>query len=382
MHRRQTSNKNTGLTPENQWNYAVHHWQLTLSEREQKSDATHSKPKQLVVEYTIEDRNVECSVFAVERIPTSGIFYYEVKIESKQWLQVFIGLATEQMKVNEGVGLAERTYAYDSSGLIWGHEVEGCEHGVNDRPYINKGIPFNDGHVVGCGVDLEKGQIFYTKNGEIVIAGLSVDASLLLFPCVSLSELDQKIEANFGPNFLFNPAVIEKLRTGLTPENQWNSAAASCHKDLTLSEHQVTRLAKRKKLSDATHSEPKKLIVEHTGEPWSSTGSTNILDRSVFAVEPIPNSGIFYYEVKIEMNGCLNVYIGLATEQMGLMAGVGLAKTLTLTIVLAIFGVTRSRDVSTASTEDRTSTKEFLRMVTATSSGAAWIWKRGKSFTQ
>uniref|UniRef100_A0A183CGQ7 B30.2/SPRY domain-containing protein n=1 Tax=Globodera pallida TaxID=36090 RepID=A0A183CGQ7_GLOPA len=208
-----TSNKNTGLTPENQWNYAVHHWQLTLSEREQKSDATHSKPKQLVVEYTIEDRNVECSVFAVERIPTSGIFYYEVKIESKQWLQVFIGLATEQMKVNEGVGLAERTYAYDSSGLIWGHEVEGCEHGVNDRPYINKGIPFNDGHVVGCGVDLEKGQIFYTKNGEIVIAGLSVDASLLLFPCVSLSELDQKIEANFGPNFLFNPAVIEKLRT-------------------------------------------------------------------------------------------------------------------------------------------------------------------------
>uniref|UniRef100_A0A183CDP3 B30.2/SPRY domain-containing protein n=1 Tax=Globodera pallida TaxID=36090 RepID=A0A183CDP3_GLOPA len=189
----ETSNINTGLTPQNQWNSApaACHWQLTLSEREQKSDdATHSKPKQLVVEHTIyiEGRNLKCSVFAVERIPTSGIFYYEVKIESKRWLKVYIGLATQQMELNEGVGLAENTYAYDSLGLIWGHEVEGCEPGVNDRPYIQKEMPFNDGDVVGCGVDLEKGQIFYTKNGEIVIAGLSV-AKLPLFPCVSLTDL-------------------------------------------------------------------------------------------------------------------------------------------------------------------------------------------------
>uniref|UniRef100_A0A914HK77 SPRY domain-containing protein n=1 Tax=Globodera rostochiensis TaxID=31243 RepID=A0A914HK77_GLORO len=68
------------------------------------------------------------------------------------------------MELNEGVGLAEGTYAYDSSGNIWGHEVEGCKHGVNDRPYINK-EPFEDGHVVGCGMDLKKREIFYTLNG-------------------------------------------------------------------------------------------------------------------------------------------------------------------------------------------------------------------------
>uniref|UniRef100_A0A914H4S1 B30.2/SPRY domain-containing protein n=1 Tax=Globodera rostochiensis TaxID=31243 RepID=A0A914H4S1_GLORO len=250
----ETSNENPGLTPDNQWNSSVRHWQLTLSEREQLpddatdskrkklsdatdskrkklsdatdskrkklsdatdskrkklSDATHSEPKKLVVEYTGEGRNLECSVFAVRRIPTYGIFYYEVKIERKKGGKVFIGLATSQMEVNEAVGPAKNTYAYDSSGFILGHEVEGCFHS-NNRPYITKGIlPFKDGNVVGCGVDFENEQFFYTLNGEIVIAGLSVDASLLLLPCVSLTNKGQKIEANFGPDFLFK---LEKLK--------------------------------------------------------------------------------------------------------------------------------------------------------------------------
>uniref|UniRef100_A0A914H2W3 B30.2/SPRY domain-containing protein n=1 Tax=Globodera rostochiensis TaxID=31243 RepID=A0A914H2W3_GLORO len=240
----ETSNENPGLTTDNQWdsNDAACHEDLRLSERQvtrpdkrkKLSDATHSESKQLVVEHVVERLSyIEArrrsilthSVFAVQSIPTYGIFYYEVKIEWKEWLHVFVGLATKQMKLNEGVGHAKGTYAYDSSGIIWGHEVEGCAHGVNKRPYIDKEIPkFEDGDVVGCGVDLEKKQIFYTKNGEIVIAGLSVNANLPLFPCVSLTVMRQKIEANFGPDFLFKLEKLKNLKTekieNLKPEKQ------------------------------------------------------------------------------------------------------------------------------------------------------------------
>uniref|UniRef100_A0A914H6D6 Secreted SPRY domain-containing protein 24 n=1 Tax=Globodera rostochiensis TaxID=31243 RepID=A0A914H6D6_GLORO len=197
----ETSNENSGLTTDNQWDSdaAACHEDLKLSERQvtppaKRKKATHSEPKQLVVEHTREYSSSKLlyrSVFAVEQIPKSGIFYYEVKIKMKGCLDVYIGLATKQMELNEGVGPPKDTYAYDSSGIIWGHEVKGC------------------GQVVGCGVNLKNGKIFYTLDGEILIAGLSVDANLPLFPCVTLTNKGQKIEANFGPDFLFK---LEKLK--------------------------------------------------------------------------------------------------------------------------------------------------------------------------
>nr|AFN86181.1 secreted SPRY domain-containing protein 22 [Globodera rostochiensis] len=124
--------------------------------------------------------------------------------------------------------------------------------------------------------------------------------------CFVVAAIQLKIDASPPETLNENP--------GLTTDNQWNSDAAACHKDLRLSKLWVTPPAKRKK---ATHSEPKQLVVEHTGEAWSETGSSsstgsrplssaaskNIWERSVFAVEQIPKSGIFYYEVKIKMKG-------------------------------------------------------------------------------
>uniref|UniRef100_A0A183C558 B30.2/SPRY domain-containing protein n=1 Tax=Globodera pallida TaxID=36090 RepID=A0A183C558_GLOPA len=82
---------------------------------------------------------------------------------------------------------------------------------------------------------------------------------------------------------------------GLTPQNQWDSAAR--HKDLALSE-------------------PDRLIVKNKGN--------NRAQRSVFAEQPIPNEnfGIFYYEVTILGKKC-QVSIGIGTKRMPLNKWVG-----------------------------------------------------------
>uniref|UniRef100_A0A914I142 B30.2/SPRY domain-containing protein n=1 Tax=Globodera rostochiensis TaxID=31243 RepID=A0A914I142_GLORO len=82
---------------------------------------------------------------------------------------------------------------------------------------------------------------------------------------------------------------------GIPQQNRWDSAA--CHDKLTLSE-------------------PDRLIVEITEkDKWAW--------RSVLAEQPIEkNCGIFYYEVKILVDGD-GIHIGLGTEQMPLNKWVG-----------------------------------------------------------
>uniref|UniRef100_A0A914H9I1 B30.2/SPRY domain-containing protein n=1 Tax=Globodera rostochiensis TaxID=31243 RepID=A0A914H9I1_GLORO len=179
-----------GLTLQNRWDSAACHRGLALSEL-----------NRLIVQQN-EWHWGFCSVFAEEPIPKweFGIFYYEVKILGIGD-SVFIGLASNQMPLNVWAGRYEGTYAYQSNGNFIGHYFMGCSYN-SGRPCIGGKSSFGVGDVVGCGVHLATRQIIYTKNGELLeTTGLLIDSAAELFPCVSLSDSGDKIEANFGPNF-------------------------------------------------------------------------------------------------------------------------------------------------------------------------------------
>uniref|UniRef100_A0A914HCH8 B30.2/SPRY domain-containing protein n=1 Tax=Globodera rostochiensis TaxID=31243 RepID=A0A914HCH8_GLORO len=178
----------SGLTLQNRWDSAACHDQLAVI-----------GPDRLIVQFAGKDYEWR-SVLAELPIPKSGIFYYEVKIIGKGG-RVHIGLGTKKMPLSGWVGRYEDTYAYEGNGSFWGHEVEGCSHSFG-RPVISEKPEFGEGAVVGCGVDLATRQIIYTKNGDrLETTDLLVDSAADLFPCITLHDDGDKIEANFGPDF-------------------------------------------------------------------------------------------------------------------------------------------------------------------------------------
>uniref|UniRef100_A0A914ID39 BTB domain-containing protein n=1 Tax=Globodera rostochiensis TaxID=31243 RepID=A0A914ID39_GLORO len=120
---------------------------------------------------------------------------------------------------------------------------------------------------------------------NIVLSGVLTDAEKLnIVLYLHYSRPDRALPEPYKLHFPTNGRAWNK--SGLTPQNRWNSAA--CHDQLAFIG-------------------PDRLIVQHNGE--------NSKWRSVLAELAIPKSGIFYYEVTILEKGN-RVHIGLATKQM------------------------------------------------------------------
>nr|AFN86178.1 secreted SPRY domain-containing protein 15 [Globodera rostochiensis] len=189
------------LTLQNRWAYSARDEKLAWDSaaRDEKLELT--EPAGLIVQF-IGENSKHRSVRAKLPIPkgNSGIFYYEVTI-SGDGDAIYIGLATEQMPLRDThVGYNEGTYGYGSSGKFWGHEVGGCSHWGNERPYIDGQPKFDRNNIIGCGVNLKTRQIIYTHNGRpLETTGLLVaESAAELYPCVSLFTSGNEIEANFG----------------------------------------------------------------------------------------------------------------------------------------------------------------------------------------
>uniref|UniRef100_A0A914GTQ1 histone acetyltransferase n=1 Tax=Globodera rostochiensis TaxID=31243 RepID=A0A914GTQ1_GLORO len=168
------ADRRQALTPHNRWDVVACCKGLTLIE-----------PKRLIVQCDGEFNDcVCCGVFAERPIPKKnvGIFYYELKILQNKG-SVGIGLASKQMPVEGYSAVCKGAYAY----LAW------------------LVVP---GDVVGYGLNLGTRQVIYTRNGARLDTKdvLPSHSASDLFPYALLPSFGDKVEANFGPNFLFNIA--------------------------------------------------------------------------------------------------------------------------------------------------------------------------------
>ncbi|KAL3125550.1 hypothetical protein niasHT_009683 [Heterodera trifolii] len=144
------------------------------------------------------------TVFAKCAVPLSvvGIFYYEITVTNEQLIVIF-GFATKPQQMPKSLDGTIKgcrgTCGYENNAVYW---VDGI--GRKSRQ------TFAGGDTVGCGINLATQHIFFTKNGKrldftIMLPSFSIYLQQQqLFPFVILGDSDDKIEANFGPNFKFD----------------------------------------------------------------------------------------------------------------------------------------------------------------------------------
>ncbi|KAL3117422.1 hypothetical protein niasHT_000173 [Heterodera trifolii] len=162
--------------------------------------------KNLIVYYKGDFSGLYRSVFAKHPIlmndnNSSDIFYYEISIgKMNDWLINLFGFAVKQPKKLEGtIRNKKGTYAYESNGEIY---INGESKGKNGK------YSYGVGDTVGIGINSATRQIIFTKNGlRLDFSDFFVSPSFAndsLYPFISLYDTGDQIEANFGPNFIFD----------------------------------------------------------------------------------------------------------------------------------------------------------------------------------
>ncbi|KAL3091070.1 hypothetical protein niasHS_005033 [Heterodera schachtii] len=148
------------------------------------------------------------SIFAKHSILLNNnspdIFYYEISVKNKIGNFMSFGFAVKQQsKLEEIIRYGNGTYVYESAGGIY---INGEGIGGNDK------YSYGVGDTVGIGVNLSTRQISFTKNGLrldcLFVDPHFADYSFYLYPFVSIYSFGDKIEANFGPNFKFDLAIL------------------------------------------------------------------------------------------------------------------------------------------------------------------------------
>ncbi|KAL3109149.1 hypothetical protein niasHT_013929 [Heterodera trifolii] len=168
------------------------------------------------------------SVFAKYPISSCDcyIFYFETLIEKISY--VTIGLATKAMPLDEVVGNWDNSYGYHSYGSFY----------INNSARTYGSPKFSSGDIIGVGVFMDTGRIFFTKNGEILGNIHPICSFLPFLPLLIicfhafLYSIGDTIRANFGPNFKFDISNVEECFSKQQKENCWD--ANDCHSDLEI----------------------------------------------------------------------------------------------------------------------------------------------------
>ncbi|GMT00313.1 hypothetical protein PENTCL1PPCAC_22487, partial [Pristionchus entomophagus] len=126
--------------------------------------------------------NHPCPLFA-------GVYYFEVHIkESDGYMGV--GLCQKSVKMNRLPGWDSLSYGYHGDD---GNFFSASGTGVSYGPTFGKG------DVIGCGLNLVRRTVFFTKNGEDLGPAMEImDSVDELYPTVGLQTPNAMVDVNFG----------------------------------------------------------------------------------------------------------------------------------------------------------------------------------------
>ncbi|KAJ3434217.1 ran-binding protein m [Anaeramoeba flamelloides] len=151
------------------------------------------------------------------------IYYFEITIlESGDTGAIALGFHPSNGKLNRMPGHGNNSYGY--------HGDDGYKYGpdcIEGEPF---GEPFITDDTIGCGWNIDKNIIFFTKNGNIIGNAFDgVDPDTLLSPIIGSNSVGARIRINFGKedfkfqkfNFLVPPIKLEKIFYNIQLE-LWN----------------------------------------------------------------------------------------------------------------------------------------------------------------
>lgn len=142
--------------------------------------------------------------------PQVGIYYYEITIRQKSKdCAVAVGFSSAKSSLERLPGWEPESWAYHGDD---GKAFYGSQQG---QTYSQT---FGQGDTIGCGIDFNKGQSFFTKNGtELGPAFKELDLpSTPIFPCISMKKYNGTLIAiNFGRHpFVFDMRKRMEEETG------------------------------------------------------------------------------------------------------------------------------------------------------------------------
>uniref|UniRef100_A0A183BKC4 SPRY domain-containing protein n=1 Tax=Globodera pallida TaxID=36090 RepID=A0A183BKC4_GLOPA len=155
------------------------------------------------------ENSVWHSVRAEKPMAENPCFEVQIVVEKGR---ISIGLAIERMPLDKSVGNLKYTYAYESDGTFWGHEVAGCDHTDEGRPFIDGKPKFGVYDVIGCGVNLETGQIIYMLNGlRLDTTGCSSNLPTLCLRAFRWTCLAPKFKQILAPISNFHFKIADEI---------------------------------------------------------------------------------------------------------------------------------------------------------------------------
>ncbi|KAL3104767.1 hypothetical protein niasHT_022162 [Heterodera trifolii] len=125
-----------------------------------------------------------------------GLFYFEITVLQMK-SDLGVGLAPNTMQMHELIGHFESSIALWSDGSIH------CKlpHAAD---VLDGFAQFGAGDVVGCGIDASNRGVFFTLNGHKISTQFLQADSFHMYACCTLVDMNDAVQANFGPDFLFN----------------------------------------------------------------------------------------------------------------------------------------------------------------------------------